>query len=82
MNDAIPAQDDPAAWVEQHEGQTQLLTALAHLPERDRHLLALRFGHRLTNRAIARLLHADERTVSVWILRAMRRLRVLLEENV
>jgi RNA polymerase sigma-70 factor (ECF subfamily) len=64
------------ATVEQHEALAQ---ALAQLPARDRQVLALRFGQGLTNREIARLLDADERTVSVWILRALRRLKPLVD---
>jgi len=67
--------EDVAATVELHEALAQ---ALARLPARDRQVLALRFGQGLTNREIARLLDADERTVSVWILRALRRLKPLV----
>ena len=71
----LASSDDVEAAVEQHE---ELAHALARLPARDRQLLALRFGQGLTNREIARLLDADERTVSVWILRALRRLKPLV----
>lgn len=67
--------EDVAATVERHEALAQ---ALARLPARDRQVLALRFGQGLTNREIARLLDADERTVSVWILRALRHLKPLI----
>lgn len=67
--------EDVEAMVGQHE---ELAHALARLPARDRQLLALRFGQGLTNREIARLLGADERTVSVWLLRALRRLKPLV----
>lgn len=61
--------------MERHDALAQ---ALARLPVRDRQVLALRFGQGLTNREIARLLDANERTVSVWILRALRRLKPLV----
>ncbi|MGI8854823.1 MAG: RNA polymerase sigma factor [Thermomicrobiales bacterium] len=67
--------EDGAATVELHDALAQ---ALARLSARDRQVLALRFGQGLTNREIARLLDADERTVSVWILRALRRLKPLV----
>lgn len=68
--------EDIAATVEQHDALAQ---ALARLPARDRRVLVLRFGQGLTNREIARLLHADERTVSVWVLRALRRLKPMID---
>lgn len=68
--------EDVAATVAQHDALAQALT---RLPARDRQVLALRFGQGLTNREIARLLDADERTVSVWVLRALRRLRPLID---
>lgn len=77
----LAATDDVAAMAEDEEQRAWLRGALQRLPERDRRLLALRFGQGLTNRAIARLLDADEHTVSVWILRAMRRLKAMRESE-
>lgn len=69
------------AAVERREEWAQLAAALAHLPERDAQIIALRFGQGLSNCEIARLLDAKEHTVSVWVLRAVRRLRTMLEEE-
>lgn len=71
----------PEAVAERREEWEWLATALARLPERDARVLALRFGQGLSNREIARLLDAKEHTVSVWILRAVRRLRTILKEE-
>lgn len=76
--DDLAGNEDVETVVAHHEG---LASALARLPERDRQLLALRFGQGLTNREIARLLHANERTVSVWLLRALRRLQPLIDHE-
>jgi RNA polymerase sigma factor (sigma-70 family) len=74
--DDLASSEDVETTVEHHEG---LARALTHLSERDRQLLALRFGQGLTNREIARLMGANERTVSVWLLRALRRLQPLID---
>lgn len=78
--DEIASDEDVAATVERAETQARLMDALARLPDRDRQLIGWRFGHGLTNREIARRMGADERVVSVWMLRAMRRLKPLMEE--
>ena len=59
---------------------TQMLTCLGALPSRQQEILSLRFAGRLTNREIARVLDMNERTVSVTILRALRKLRQQLLE--
>ncbi len=76
----IAGDDDVAGAAERGETQARLMAALAQLPERDRQIVAWRFGYGLTNREIARRMGADERVVSVWLLRAMRRLKPLMEE--
>jgi RNA polymerase sigma-70 factor, ECF subfamily len=53
--------------------------AMARLGERDRELLALRFGADLTARQIASLLHERVNSVEVAIHRALARLRVQIE---
>ncbi len=58
----------------------QMLTCLGTLPSRQQEILSLRFAGRLTNREIARVLDMNERTVSVTILRALRKLRQQLLE--
>lgn len=72
--------EDIAAYVERADVQARLVDALARLPERDRQVIAWRFGYGLTNREIARRMNADERVISMWLLRAMRRLKPMLEE--
>ncbi len=53
----------------------QMLKCLNALPPRQQEILSLRFAGRLTNREIARVLEMNERTVSVTILRSLRKLR-------
>jgi RNA polymerase sigma-70 factor (ECF subfamily) len=57
----------------------RLLACVRTLPPRRQEILAMRFAGCLTNREIARILHMNERTVSVAILRALRKLHALLD---
>ena len=77
---------DPSSSLEELEGaedvrviatveRADLHAALAHLPDRDRELLTLRYGEDLTQAAIARRLGIPEGTVKVRLHRARDRLR-------
>ncbi|MBN1485110.1 MAG: hypothetical protein JXA37_10335 [Chloroflexia bacterium] len=61
---AAPASGDEDAW----------MARLAQLPERDRIVLALRFGAELDDREIGQVLKADETASRVALLRALRQL--------
>lgn len=71
----------PEQTIIHEEEVSRALACLSRLPTRQQEILALRFAGRLTNREIAHVLKMNERTVSVTILRALRRLRQLLEET-
>ncbi len=73
-----PPPEQVTAVNESHE---RLLNAVAALKDRDRDLIALKFGGDLTNREIARLTGLSESHVGVIVHRALRRLRVVLEED-
>ena len=60
------------------EAHADLLAALRHLSERERDLLGLKFGGRLTNRQIAELTGLSESNVGVILYRAIGRLRAEL----
>jgi RNA polymerase sigma-70 factor (ECF subfamily) len=65
-----------------HKEETaQLLKCLGTLSSRRQEILSLRFAGRLTNREIARILRMNERTVSVTILRALRKLHQQIVES-
>ena len=74
---------DPEQAAVQSEAQADLLAAIQRLSERERDLLGLKFGGRLTNRQIAELTGLSESHVGVILYRAVRRLReeVLAEEE-
>ena len=63
------------AQVVQKETMTHMLQSLAHLSERDQEIIGLKFAARLRNKEIGEILNMQEKTVSVALLRAMRRLR-------
>jgi RNA polymerase sigma-70 factor (ECF subfamily) len=78
----LPMSDPgPEQSVVQNEEIARVLRDLATLSARQQEILSLRFAGRLTNREIARVLDMNERTVSVTILRALRKLRRRLESE-
>jgi RNA polymerase sigma factor (sigma-70 family) len=79
--DLIADDPTPEEVLVNKEEKTQLLDCLGTLPARQQEILALRFAGRLTNREIARVLRMNERTVSVTILRSLRKLRQKLLET-
>lgn len=78
-------QPSPAPLPEQAliltEEQDRLLAALAELSERERELLALKYGARLTNRSIAALVGLSESNVGTIVHRSLTRLRHILKET-
>lgn len=61
---------------------TYLLQGLAQLSERDQEIISLKFAGRQSNQEIGKIMNMKEKTVSVALLRAMRRLRQQLEKEV
>jgi RNA polymerase sigma-70 factor (ECF subfamily) len=59
----------------------QLLALLARLAERERELVALKYGAGLTNRAIARISGLSESNISTILHRLTRQLRAQLENE-
>lgn len=60
------------------EANRCLLAEVARLPDRERELIALRFGAGLTNRQIAAMLHLTESNVGVILHRTLRHLKTQL----
>lgn len=65
---------------EEQLASAELLTALARLSDRDREVLALRFGADMTGPEIAELLNLSLANVQQILSRSIRKLRQLLEE--
>lgn len=83
MRRELPTDKLPEFEVEGHEGDAvrriELAAAVAQLDERDRELVALRYGADLTARQIGELLEMRTNAVEVALHRALTRLRTLLE---
>jgi RNA polymerase sigma factor (sigma-70 family) len=65
----------PEEQVIRNAEERQLLSAIAHLSDRQRDLLALKFSGRLNNREIAALTGLSEQNVAVILHRSIRILR-------
>jgi RNA polymerase sigma factor (sigma-70 family) len=74
-------QPAPAELVLQQEELARLKLYLNRLNERDRELLALRYGASLSQRKTAELLNMTETNVGVALSRALRRLRHFFESD-
>jgi RNA polymerase sigma factor (sigma-70 family) len=70
----------PEETVIRKEASRRLLQQMSTLSPRDQDILALKFAGRLTNREIAETLDLNEKTVSVILLRGLRKLRQQIEE--
>lgn len=69
----------PEAILLERERIAMLAKAMESLAERDRTLLALKFGAKHTNRDMAGILSISEAAVSMRLMRALRRLRQELD---
>lgn len=72
----------PAEEAAQRQDEMERLeTLLAQLPERERELIALKYGAGLTNRAIAKLTALTESNVGTILHRTVQRLRTAWEDR-
>lgn len=72
----------PAAAATHHELETRFQTALDRLDAADREIVLMRHFEQMSNQQAAEALELSEPAASMRYLRAMRRLRTLLEEPV
>jgi RNA polymerase sigma-70 factor (ECF subfamily) len=77
----VAEEPTPEQAVLHAEQISDLVLSVQTLSSRQQEILSLRFAGRLTNREIARVLNMNERTVSVTILRALRKLRQQIKEK-
>jgi RNA polymerase sigma-70 factor (ECF subfamily) len=66
---------DPLQQAEHREAVERLSRLLGQLPDRDRELVALKYGAELTNRAIAKQMKLTETNVGTLLHRAVLKLR-------
>jgi RNA polymerase sigma factor (sigma-70 family) len=78
----IVLEPSPETQVIEQETINQLLQGLGQLSERDQEVISLKFGSRLSNREIGQIMDLKEKTVSVVLLRAMRRLQKQFDNEV
>jgi RNA polymerase sigma-70 factor (ECF subfamily) len=67
--------EEPHEQVERREAFARLTRLLAELPERERELVALKYGADLTNRAIAKQMRLSETNVGTLLHRTVQKLR-------
>ena len=78
LRDRCSADPEQQHVLEREEVHGELLNAVSRLGERERNLIAFKFGAGLTNRRIAELTGLSPSNVGVILYRAVRRLRVEL----
>jgi RNA polymerase sigma-70 factor (ECF subfamily) len=78
MEDLATDAPSPEQTLILKEQIARMLECVRHLSPRQQEILSLRFAGRLRNREIAQVLRMNERTVSVTLLRALRKLRAQL----
>jgi RNA polymerase sigma-70 factor (ECF subfamily) len=79
LADRLLAGEAPSAGLRRSEQRAQVRRALDKLPERDRDVLVLRYLEQLTTAETAAVLGSSAGTVRVRTLRALQRLREILE---
>jgi RNA polymerase sigma-70 factor (ECF subfamily) len=77
----FPANELTEDTIQQNADFAHLSVLLARLADRERELVALKYGAGLTNRAIARLSGLSESNVGVILHRAVQMLRSAWEES-
>lgn len=78
--DLVTSEGSPEMQLLQQETVAQLLNGLSNLSERDQEVISLKFAARLSNKEIGQVMDLKEKTVSVVLLRAMRRLQKEVQE--
>jgi RNA polymerase sigma-70 factor, ECF subfamily len=79
INEVADGTPTPEERLIRSETQNRLLAALSHLSERDRDLLSLKFGARLTNRRIAEITGLSGNHVGIILYRALHKLRAVFD---
>lgn len=79
--DLVTPELSPESHLIQKEAMIKLLQCLERLSERDQEIISLKFAGRLRNKEIGQVMELKEKTVSVVLLRAVRRLRREMEKG-
>lgn len=79
--DLMTQDPSPEARLVQQEALVLMLRCLERLNERDQEVISLKFAGRLRNNEISEIMEMPEKSVSVVLLRAVRRLRQEMEKE-
>lgn len=79
--DLVTSEPSPEAQLVHQETLVLMLRCLERLSERDQEVISLKFASRLRNNEISEIMEMPEKTVSVVLLRAVRRLRQEMEKE-
>jgi RNA polymerase sigma-70 factor (ECF subfamily) len=82
LDDHRSSDPEPEEIIVRKEAHAELLAAVSCLSDRQRNLVALKFGAGLTNRSIAELTGLSESNVGVILYRTIRKLRDELDSGV
>jgi RNA polymerase sigma factor (sigma-70 family) len=82
ISDHVGTEVSPEQAFLQKEREQELSVLLAKLKEREQDLISLKFGARLNNRQIAKLVGMSESNVGVCIYRALKKMRQSIGERV
>ncbi len=80
-NDLRLAAPSLETQIVQKESIMQMLHSLEQLNERDQEIISLKFAGKLKNKEIGEIMDMKEKTVSVVLLRAVRKLRQQMEKE-
>lgn len=81
IKDFVSKKKTPEDMVEIMETNDELLKALRILDEREKNIVALKFGAELRNKEIATILNLTESNVGVILYRTMKKLKTQLEKE-
>ncbi|WP_129595790.1 RNA polymerase sigma factor [Anaerophilus nitritogenes] len=76
--DRVSSKPSPDELILIEENNSSLFRALAHLNERDRSVVSLKYGAELKNTEIAKLMGLSESNVSVILCRSLKKLQKIL----
>lgn len=79
--DLVTSDPSPEAQLVHQEVLILMLRCLEGLSQRDQEIISLKFAGRLRNNEISEIMEMPEKTVSVVLLRAVRRLRQEMEKE-
>lgn len=77
--EALAAPDDPVSQMEAGELRRELAVAIAELDDREKEILSLKFGARMTNRQIAASLGVSQSNAGTILFRSLTKLKTRLE---